>query len=55
MSDCLFLQISVDRISSDVRLDTVFHYVLSVTPAQTVKMAQMNHLIAVSDRHFIVG
>lgn len=49
MSDCLFEQISAGRISSDVRMDTVFHYVGSVTPAQTVMMAQMNHLIAVSD------
>lgn len=49
MSDCLFKQISADRISSGVRMDTVFHYVGSVTPAQTVMMAQMNHLTAVSD------
>jgi len=49
MSDCLFEQIIVGRISSDVRMDTVFHYVGSVTPAQTVKMARMNHLTAVSD------
>ena len=45
----LFEQISVGKISSDVRLDTVFHYTGSVTPAQTVMMAQMNHLTAVSD------
>jgi len=49
MSDCLFEQISAGRISSDVRVDTVFHYVGSVTPAQTAMMAQMNHLTAVSD------
>jgi len=30
-------------------MDTAFHYVGSVTPAQTVMMAQMNHPTAVSD------
>jgi len=52
MSDCLFEQIIAGRISSHVRMDTVFHYVGSVTPAQTVMMAQMNHLTAVSDTTF---
>ena len=49
MSDCLFEQIIASKISSDVRMDIVFHYVGSVTPAQTVMMAQMNHLTVVSD------
>jgi hypothetical protein len=49
MSYCLFEQINVGRISSDVRLGTAFHYVGSVTPPQIVKMAQMNHPTAVSD------
>lgn len=49
MSDCLFEQISAGRISSDVRMDTAFHYAGSVTPVQTVMMAQMNHQTVVSD------
>lgn len=39
----------MDRISSDVKMDTVYHYGGSVIPAQTVMMAQTNHLTAVSD------
>lgn len=49
MVHCLFQKISVGPVSLDVRVDAAFHHVGGVTPPQTVMMAQMSHLTAVSD------
>jgi hypothetical protein len=49
MPHCLLQQMSVGPVSSDVGMGTAFRRDGDVTPAQTVMMAQMSHLTAVSD------